>query len=95
MYNKRLANKAQKSSLCKATFIFFKKNFDKRILNVALNTQDLIDRARDIYENRVEKLLDSMTSVELYELPTSEPWTLDKFLDKVSTYVITVKHQSF
>jgi hypothetical protein len=40
--------------------------------------KDLIDRARDIYENRVEKLLDSMASVELYELPTSDPWTLEK-----------------
>ena len=28
-------------------------------------------------------MLESMTSVELYELPNAEPWTLDKFLDKV------------
>jgi len=42
-----------------------------------------VDRANDIYENRVEKLLDSMSYVELYELPTAEPWTLDIFLDKV------------
>jgi hypothetical protein len=27
--------------------------------------------------------LDSMSYVELYELPTAEPWTLDIFLDKV------------
>jgi dynein heavy chain len=42
-----------------------------------------VDRANDIYENRVEKLLESMSYVELYELPTAEPWTLDIFLDKV------------
>ena len=45
--------------------------------------RDLVDRANDIYDNRVEKLLDSMTRIELYELPTAEPWALDRFLDKV------------
>ena len=51
--------------------------------------KDLIDRANDIYYSRVEKLLDSITSVkvkifiriilsQLYELPTSDPWTMER-----------------
>ena len=31
----------------------------------------------------MEKLLDSMTRIELYELPSAEPWQLETFLDKV------------
>ena len=59
------------------------KAFTETCLGDIESFKDLVDRANDIYENRVEKLLESMTSVELYELPTAEPWTLDKFLDKV------------
>ena len=47
--------------------------------------KDLIDRANDIYYSRVEKLLESITSVELYQLPASEPWTMERFLDTVKT----------
>lgn len=59
------------------------KEFTESCLGDIESFKDLVDRANDIYENRVEKLLDSITSVELYELPTAEPWTLEKFLDKV------------
>ena len=45
--------------------------------------QNLIDRSNDIYENRVNNLLDSMLNVELYSFPTKEPWTTDKFLEEV------------
>ena len=30
-------------------------------------------------------MLESVTSVELYELPSEEPWTLEQFLEKVKT----------
>ena len=55
---------------------------DKCIYDVEV-FQDLVHRANDIYDNRVEKLLDSMTRIELYELPSAEPWQLETFLDKV------------
>jgi dynein heavy chain len=59
------------------------REFTDKCLADIESFKDLVDRANDIYENRVEKLLDSMSYVELYELPTAEPWTLDIFLDKV------------
>ena len=55
---------------------------DKCIYDVEI-FHDLVHRANDIYDNRVEKLLDSMTRIELYELPSAEPWQLETFLDKV------------
>merc|ERR1712020_880642 len=55
---------------------------DKCIYDVEI-FHDLVHRANDIYDNRVEKLLDSMTRIELYELPNAEPWQLETFLDKV------------
>jgi dynein heavy chain len=58
------------------------REFTDKCLADIESFKDLVDRANDIYENRVEKLLDSMSYVELYELPTAEPWTLDIFLDK-------------
>ena len=60
-------------------------DFTETCLGDIESFKDLVDRANDIYENRVEKLLDSVTSVELYELPCVEPWTLDQFLEKVKT----------
>jgi dynein heavy chain len=45
--------------------------------------QDLIDRANDIYTNRIHMILDSMDSVELYKLPKKEAWTFQQFLDTV------------
>ena len=59
------------------------KEFTDKCLNDVEVFRDLVDRANDIYENRVEKLLESMTRIELYELPSAEPWALDRFLDKV------------
>ena len=59
------------------------KEFTDKCLNDVEVFRDLVDRANDIYENRVEKLLESMTRIELYELPTAEPWALDRFLDTV------------
>ena len=45
--------------------------------------QNLIDRANDIYNNRINTTLDSMSYVELYQLPKKEAWTFDKFLEIV------------
>ena len=43
----------------------------------------LMDRANDIYTNRIEKLLVSMNYIKLHALPESEPWTLEKFLEEI------------
>ena len=59
------------------------KDFTDKCLNDVEVFRDLVDRANDIYENRVEKILESMTRIELYEVPKTEPWTLDVFLEKV------------
>ena len=45
--------------------------------------QNLIDRANDIYTNRIHMILNSMDRVELYKLPKKEAWTFQKFLDIV------------
>ena len=45
--------------------------------------QDLINRANDIYTNRIHMILDSMDRVELYKLPKKEAWTFQHFLDTV------------
>ena len=59
------------------------KDFTDRCLNDVEVFRDLVDRANDIYENRVEKILESMTRIELYEVPKTDPWTLEVFLEKV------------
>lgn len=45
--------------------------------------QNLINRANDIYTNRIHMILDSMDRVELYKLPKKEAWTFQFFLDTV------------
>ena len=42
--------------------------------------QNLIDRANDIYNNRINTILESMDYVDLYSLPKKEAWTFEKFL---------------
>ena len=44
---------------------------------------NLIQRSNDIFESRVEKLLDQVLLTELFALPDKEPWTLEKFLETV------------
>ena len=39
-----------------------------------------MSRANDIFNNRIEKVLDDMDYVKIYALPKTEPWTLDRFL---------------
>ena len=45
--------------------------------------QNLLDRANDIYNNRINTTLDSMDYVDLYALPKKEAWTFEHFLDIV------------
>merc|ERR1712155_294076 len=39
--------------------------------------KNLIQRSNDIYESRVEKLLEKMLTTELYAVPEDEPWTVE------------------
>ena len=45
--------------------------------------KNLIQRSNDIYESRVEKLLEKMLTTELYAVPEDEPWTVEKFVETV------------
>ena len=45
--------------------------------------KDFIDRANDIYVNRLEKLLESLMDTELYSLPKTSPWPVDRFVDVI------------
>ena len=45
--------------------------------------KDLIDRANDIYVNRLEKLLESLMDTELYSLPKTCPWPVERFVDVI------------
>ena len=44
-----------------------------------------MDRANDIYRNRIEKVLNAMDYIKLYALPKTEPWTLEKFLEEIKS----------
>ena len=59
------------------------KDFTDKCLADVEIFRDLMERANSIYENRIERTLDSMTTIELYEMPTAQPWTLEMFLNKV------------
>ena len=56
------------------------EEFTKKTLNDISIIKDLLDRANDIYVNRVEKLLDSINSIPLSCLPEDTPWTVDQFV---------------
>ena len=47
--------------------------------------QDLVGTANDIYLFRLEKTLESLSHIPLYELPSGEPWTVHQFLETVKT----------
>ena len=61
------------------------KSFTEKCLEDVEIYKNLIQRANDIYFSRVEKLLENITTVELFELPAAEPWTLNKFHDRVKS----------
>jgi len=45
----------------------------------------LAERCRDILLYRIELVLEEMTKVHLYDLPTDEPVTTEKFLQMIET----------
>ena len=59
------------------------EEFTKKSLDDVSIIRDLIDRANDIYNSRVDKLLDSIPSVELYSIPSAEPWTVETFVENI------------
>jgi hypothetical protein len=59
------------------------EEFTERCMEDIDNFAHLMNRANDIYTNRIEKLLDSMNGIKLYALPEREPWTLEKFLGEI------------
>ena len=59
------------------------KEFTEKCINEIALFQNLIDRANDIYSNRINTILESMDYVELYNLPKKEAWTFEKFLSIV------------
>ena len=59
------------------------KDFTNKCIDEIAVFQNLIDRANDIYNNRIITILDSMDHVELYKLPKKEAWTFDFFLNSV------------
>ena len=61
------------------------KQFTDKCLNDIRIFKYLIDRANDIYTNRVDKLLESINYVELYALPKTDPWTLEQFEENIKT----------
>ena len=59
------------------------REFTTKTLNDIDIIKDLVDRANDIYYNRVEKLLGSIVDVPLSSLPTDVPWTLEQFVENI------------
>ena len=45
--------------------------------------KDIVKKANDIYNNRLEIIIDSIIQIELYSLPDGQPWSLHDFLDNV------------
>lgn len=41
----------------------------------------LVDRVTDLVDYRINAMLNDVSTTTLCELPTSEPWTIDHFLD--------------
>ncbi|CAB4063578.1 DNAH [Lepeophtheirus salmonis] len=58
-------------------------DFTSECLEDIEDFHDLMGRANDIYQNRIEKLLISMDSVPLHALPFEEDWTLDRFIEEI------------
>ena len=59
------------------------KSFTTKVLQDVEIYKNLIDRSNDIYNSRIEILLEKIPAIKLFALPDAEPWTLEKFLSKV------------
>uniref|UniRef100_A0A1I8ID59 Dynein heavy chain 5, axonemal n=1 Tax=Macrostomum lignano TaxID=282301 RepID=A0A1I8ID59_9PLAT len=61
---------------------------DKYIEEVYADMRDvelLLSRAKDLREFRIDQVLDEMATVQLCELPDTEPWTIDAFLERTQS----------
>uniref|UniRef100_A0A1I8FY30 Dynein heavy chain 5, axonemal n=1 Tax=Macrostomum lignano TaxID=282301 RepID=A0A1I8FY30_9PLAT len=45
----------------------------------------LLARAKDLREFRIDRVLEEMANVRLCELPDSEPWTIDSFVERTQS----------
>ena len=61
------------------------EEFTEKCINDVSIFKDLIDRANDIYVNRLEKLLESLMDTKLYSLPKTTPWPMEKFVEVIRT----------
>lgn len=59
------------------------QGFVEKVLRDISIYKNLIDRSNDIFESRIEKLLEKILETRLFDLPSNDPWTLEKFLDTV------------
>ena len=59
------------------------EKFTDKTLNDIDIIKDLVDRANDIYVNRVDKLLESVIHVPLSDLPSEDPWTIEQFVENI------------
>ena len=59
------------------------EEFTDKTLNDIDIIKDLVDRANDIYVNRVDKLLESVIHVPLSDLPSEDPWTIEQFVENI------------
>ena len=58
------------------------QDFTEKLLLSIDKFGKVVKTANDIFESRVAHTLQSMTELELYELPRHEPWTLHHFLER-------------
>ena len=69
------------------------KEFTDKVLHDIEHFGNIVKTANDIFDNRVEKTLHSISEMELYEFPKSEPWTLEHFLEKVKENCVFVANE--
>jgi hypothetical protein len=59
------------------------EEFTEKCIDDVYIFKDLIDRANDIYVNRLEKLLESLNDIELFSLPKTTPWPVERFVENI------------
>ena len=69
------------------------KDFTDKVLEDIESFGNTVKIANDIFENRVEKTLQYITEMELYEFPKTDPWTLEYFLDRVKERCVFAAHE--
>ena len=51
----------------------------------------LMDRANDLVEYRIDAVLHDMATTTLCQLPDTEPWTVDEFLEKTQVQIVSLE----